>query len=126
MYFIIWIILAVLVALLGEKRKLGFGWSLFWSILLSPVIGLIIVLLSDEKGKGLKFKYKEFHEQGEKNEFKGNYKEAISNYMDALYHLENDYKNSRMTKKSNDMRKNRIEEIKSKIEKIKQNNPDLF
>ena len=31
---------------LGSKRKIGFGWSLFFCLLLSPFIGLIITLLS--------------------------------------------------------------------------------
>jgi len=35
--------------LLGSKRKIGFGWSLFWCILLSWPIGLIITLISPKK-----------------------------------------------------------------------------
>lgn len=36
-----------------------------------------------------KFDY--FYELGRKNEFKKKNEDAIDNYMDALYHLENDY-----------------------------------
>jgi len=31
---------------IGAKRKIGYGKTVFWSILLSPVIGLIIALMS--------------------------------------------------------------------------------
>jgi len=30
----------------GTKRKIGFGWSLFFCIFLSPIIGGIITMLS--------------------------------------------------------------------------------
>ncbi len=31
---------------IGTKRKIGYGHSVLWSILFSPVIGLIVTLLS--------------------------------------------------------------------------------
>jgi Na+-driven multidrug efflux pump len=31
---------------IGTKRRLGYGQSILWSILFSPVIGLIVTLLS--------------------------------------------------------------------------------
>lgn len=40
------IIIAALVALLGSNRKIGYGWSLFFCIIFSPIIGLIIILFS--------------------------------------------------------------------------------
>jgi hypothetical protein len=46
MQIIIFLILAALVALLGRNRKIGYGWSLFFCLIFSPVIGLIIILLS--------------------------------------------------------------------------------
>lgn len=43
----IYIVLIHLVAhYIGRKRKIGYGKSVFWSILLSPVIGFIITSLS--------------------------------------------------------------------------------
>lgn len=33
----------------GSKRKIGFGWSLFFCIFLSPIIGGIITALSPRK-----------------------------------------------------------------------------
>lgn len=42
--------LAFLIAeYLGTKRNIGFGWSMFLSILLGPLLGLIITLLSRKK-----------------------------------------------------------------------------
>lgn len=43
------IILCALVALLGRKRKIGYGWSFVLCLFLSPVIGLIITLCSKKK-----------------------------------------------------------------------------
>jgi len=46
---IILLVVAALVALLGRNRKIGYGWSLFFCVFLSPLIGLIIILLSKKK-----------------------------------------------------------------------------
>ena len=40
-------LLAVLVGILGARRRLGFGWSFLLSLLLTPLGGLICVLLSE-------------------------------------------------------------------------------
>lgn len=40
------IIISALVAMLGSNRKIGYGWSLFFCIIFSPIIGLIIILFS--------------------------------------------------------------------------------
>jgi len=36
---------------IGTKRKIGYGKSFFWSIVLTPVIGLIITLSSKKFDK---------------------------------------------------------------------------
>jgi uncharacterized membrane protein len=43
------IFLSFLVALLGRNRKMGFWGYFFGSILLTPIIGLLLVLASDPK-----------------------------------------------------------------------------
>ncbi len=45
-FIIIWIILCLVVAGIGENRTVGFWGSFLWALFLSPVIGLIIVLCS--------------------------------------------------------------------------------
>jgi predicted phage tail protein len=35
-----------LIAKAGEKRKIGFGWSFFFCLFLSPIVGGIITMLS--------------------------------------------------------------------------------
>jgi hypothetical protein len=40
------IIISSLVALLGRNRKIGYGWAFAICLLASPIIGLIIILLS--------------------------------------------------------------------------------
>lgn len=43
---------AALVGLVGARRKIGFGWAFFLSVLFTPLIGLIICLLSDQLPDG--------------------------------------------------------------------------
>jgi predicted membrane protein len=40
----IWIILSLFVGMIGYKNKIGFSIALVWSIVFSPIIGLLIVL----------------------------------------------------------------------------------
>lgn len=49
MWFILWIILSFVVGSLGSKRTIGYGWALFWSLIFSPIIGVIIVLCYPRK-----------------------------------------------------------------------------
>jgi len=45
--FIVWYILAVVVSeTVGKKRKIGEEWSFFLSFILTPVIGLVICLMT--------------------------------------------------------------------------------
>lgn len=47
---IVWILLSLGVGFLGDSRRVGFAGGFFWSLLLSPLIGVIIVLASRRKG----------------------------------------------------------------------------
>lgn len=40
---------ALLVGAIGSNRMIGFGLSFMWALVLSPIIGLIIVLFSEKK-----------------------------------------------------------------------------
>lgn len=115
MVYILWIGFAIGVGLLGQKRKIGFGWAFFWAIIVSPLLGLIIVLLSD---KPQVHRYKIHEEQGKKEEYKENFEKAIGHYQDALYHLENDYKGLKSSE--NKSRQQLIGYLKSKVEKLKE------
>lgn len=44
---IISLVLALIIANAGSKRKIGYGWSLFLGLFLSPIVSLIAVLLSE-------------------------------------------------------------------------------
>ena len=39
--------LSVLVGIIGSHRRIGFGWAFLISILLTPLVGLIVALLTD-------------------------------------------------------------------------------
>lgn len=45
-------LLAVLVGFIGARRRIGFGWTFFLSVLFTPFIGLIFCLLSDKLPEG--------------------------------------------------------------------------
>ena len=61
--FIFWLLLSVLVGVLGGKRKIGFGWAFFWAIILSPLIGLIIALLSAPVVEPITSREAAYHQQ---------------------------------------------------------------
>ena len=46
-----------LIGLLGSRRNIGFGWAFIISILFTPLIGLIAVLLSEQLPDGAEPKY---------------------------------------------------------------------
>ena len=109
-----WIFFSILIGLLGQKRKIGFWGAFLFSILLSPIIGLIITLISDnaisEKEKHV---FKKYLELAEKAQNKQDFKTAHDNYSDAIYHLEHDYKS--FDKSRLDL----IISLKKKVEKLK-------
>ena len=49
MIVIIYILICLVMGLLGRNRKFGFWGYFFGSIVLTPLIGLILVLASDKK-----------------------------------------------------------------------------
>ena len=40
-------LLAVLVGIIGSHRRIGFGWAFLASLLFTPLVGLLITLVSD-------------------------------------------------------------------------------
>jgi len=44
-----YVALSLAIAVMGRNRKLGFWGNLFCSILFSPIIGLIVVMVSEKK-----------------------------------------------------------------------------
>ena len=51
------IFLDVLVALFGSRRNIGFGWTFIISVVFTPLVGLIAVLLSNPLPQGAAPKY---------------------------------------------------------------------
>ena len=49
MLLLIYLVVSFLVALLGKNRKFGFWGYFFGSLLLTPIIGLLLVLGSDKR-----------------------------------------------------------------------------
>jgi len=49
MLYLIYLVASFLVALLGKNRKFGFWGYFFGSLLLTPIIGLLLVLGADKR-----------------------------------------------------------------------------
>lgn len=41
--------LAVLVGIIGSHRRIGFGWAFLISLIFTPLVGLIVALLTDPR-----------------------------------------------------------------------------
>lgn len=39
--------LSVLVGIIGSRRRIGFGWAFLISVIFTPLVGLIVALLTD-------------------------------------------------------------------------------
>ena len=50
-------LIAVLIGILGSKRNIGFGWAFLISVIFTPLIGLIVVLISNPLPAGAEPKY---------------------------------------------------------------------
>jgi hypothetical protein len=112
-FVILWIccgIVGVLIARGKGNNELGGGCLGF---LLGP-IGLLIVFFQSDSSQVHKFK--EHVELGKKAEFRKLYEDAKNHYMDAIYHLEKDYKNQ---SQSEDLsRKFKIIDLYKKIDEL--------
>jgi len=47
--FAVWVILSIVIGAIGSSRKIGFGGAFAASLLLSPLIGFIITIVSKDK-----------------------------------------------------------------------------
>ena len=117
-FLIFWLLLSFCVGIVGNEKKIGYWGVVLCSILLSPIVGLIIGLLSPPQTVKEIHKYKIHIELGKKSEYKGELKDSINHYMDGLFHLENDYKHFSF-EKWNDNRLKLIEQYKNKVEELK-------
>ena len=127
-FIIVWIGLGYAVAEMGKSRRIGHS-SAFWiSVLFSPLLGLLIVLISPEiDGKAIQSssgsiggsngdRFKVSLDEAKKAAFKGEYEKAISLYQDTLYYLHNDYTNLNYKVEQN--RQSLIDDIKYQIKEL--------
>ena len=45
-------LLAIIVGLIGARRNIGFGWAFLLSVIFTPLVGLILCLLSEKRPQG--------------------------------------------------------------------------
>lgn len=52
LFIVLYIILIHFIAkFIGTKREIGYGESIFWSVLLTPIVGFIITISSKSTAK---------------------------------------------------------------------------
>lgn len=49
--FLVWGVASLIIGFVGEKKTIGFFGAFFVSLLLSPIIGLVITMLSKDKAQ---------------------------------------------------------------------------
>ena len=118
--FIAWIILALIMGFVSSNMDRGFWFGFFLSLLLSPVIAIIIILVTkpDTKSPEKQHKYMGFKEEADREFFKSNHEKALDLYLNALFHLENDY--PKLGKKEEALRLKRVNEVEEKITQTKE------
>ena len=89
-FVIAWIALSFAIASAGKRREIGYWTAFFVSLLLSPLIALVFLLLSKEKKPSeidqIQTKIDHAIESAKKEEFKKNNEQALSLYMDAIFY----------------------------------------
>ena len=45
----IWLLGAIIAAIIADKKQIGSGWAFFISLIFSPVVGIIVALASSKK-----------------------------------------------------------------------------
>ncbi len=86
---IIWIVLCIILASAGNKRKIGGAAAFFISLLFSPIIGLIVVLASDKvevpiPQKPISKKAFELKELATNSYKEGDFQAALKNLIEAM------------------------------------------
>ena len=106
-FVIVWFILSALVANLGKNKQMGFNNTLLASLLLSPVIGYIFVLLSPPEPieeltqSTITDRFKYSLDSANRAAFMGQTDKAVSLFKDTLHYLENDYNKFRIEAEQN-------------------------
>lgn len=77
----IWIIFCLVIGVMGENRTVGFWGAFLWSLLLSPLIGLIITLCSKSKTQAA-------IETGLLNQLSSQHKSAVDDIETRLQKLQ--------------------------------------
>ncbi|HKK39495.1 MAG TPA: hypothetical protein VJ949_08755 [Cryomorphaceae bacterium] len=121
---VLYIFLAGLVGAYASRKKMGFIGGFLFSVVLTPIIGLIIVHLSSDKEnieeEAAKESWKVYRKEARQLEGNGNRKEALKKYEEALYHFR---KREQLTEKL--LPENEATEIEKKITELKGSLPQV-
>jgi len=114
LWIILWIILCVVIGLLGKNRKIGSAGAFFLSLILSPLIGLIIVLISNPRKIQNQISpiMTKLINEGDQLFLKQKYKSAIEKYNEALKYSDKAPATHFKLAKAYSMTKNKEESLK--------------
>lgn len=115
--FFFWIVGSFVVAVLGARFKLGWIMAFLISVSFSPLIGLLLVLISG-KANNTSMRWRASVKAAKRAETKGQLDVAKDKYLDAIYYLESDYKKPSYIQEL--MRNDKIAELRTKVDKLNQ------
>jgi hypothetical protein len=128
MWVFLWIALSFIVGFFGSGKRVGYWGAFFLSLLLSPLIGLIIAILSPDEEKTVpvvqidKKGWKHYYELGQRYEFKEKYAEALDAYQDSLFELKRiDRKLSKKEQQYKDSKHSELEVLIDDLKKRLEN-----
>lgn len=103
-----WFLFSIIVGAIGSNRKIGFGMALLASLLLSPLIGLIITLVS-ESNSSIRHKEETSNLIKHQNEMIRKQNETLKKIQDPNYISEEERKEIEI--------KRALEEVEEKFKK---------
>ena len=118
----LYIFICGLIGAIGAQKKLGFLGTFLISLFLTPIGGVIALVVSDRRQKGrLKAEsrgepWTKLNREGRKLEMQNHWEAALEKYKTALYELKK-YKN--ITEGRREERQAKIHQVEKKIQEIK-------
>lgn len=107
-----WVVLSFVIAYAGRNRKIGWAAALFFSLVFSPVIGLIAILVSSKKTSITK-QWEDYEEGAKHIAKKGNTKEAIEKYTEVVARIE--YSSQKLNKREKETKESIVKRVHSEI-----------
>lgn len=109
---LVWLLFCFLVASYSKSKSLGYWGGFFLSLILSPLIGFIIAVISSNSAPPYSQRFNRRMKEVEKEEFKSNKQAALDNALDLAFRLNEDISRAKDKKRYEPYKTKVIEKIK--------------